>query len=241
MLGTNFSEWPKFTEEEAEAVRKVLLSNKVNYWTGSHCREFETEFASWSEVTHSIAVANGTVALDLCLKALGVKEGDEVIVSPRTFIASVSCIINAGAKPVFADVDLNSGNITAETIEAVLSPKTKAVICIHLAGWPCDMDPIMEMSLNHGFKVIEDCAQAHGAKYKGRSVGSIGHVGAWSFCQDKIISTGGEGVWLRLMINRSGQRFGHIRTMESRTRQCIAKIIHMDFVGYMKALVLTGE
>ena len=193
MLNTSFSPWPNFTSEEVEAVQRVLLSNKVNYWTGNECREFEKEFAAWSGARYAIALANGTVALDVALKGLGVGPGDEVIVTPRTFIASVSCVVNAGAIPVFADVDHNSGNITAETIQAVLSPKTRAVICVHLAGWPCDMDPIMDLASHHNLAVIEDCAQAHGARYKGRSVGSIGHVGAWSFCQDKIMTTGGEG------------------------------------------------
>lgn len=193
MLNTSFSPWPSFTEEEANAVRQVLLSNKVNYWTGTECRQFEHEFAAWSGSRYAIALANGTVALDLALKALNIGPGDEVIVTPRTFIASASCVVTAGAVPVFADVDPSSGNLSAETIKAVLTPRTKAVICVHLAGWPCDMDPIMELSQQHGFKVIEDCAQAHGAHYKGRSVGSIGHVNAWSFCQDKIMTTGGEG------------------------------------------------
>lgn len=193
MLNTPFSPWPSFTTEEAETVKQVLLSNKVNYWTGTECRDFEREFAAWSSVPHAIALANGTMALDLALNGLGIGPGDEVVVTPRTFIASVSCVVNAGATPVFADVDPNSGNLTAATIEAVLTPRTRAVICVHLAGWPCDMDPIMALAQQHGVKVIEDCAQAHGARYKGRSVGSIGHVGAWSFCQDKIMTTGGEG------------------------------------------------
>jgi dTDP-4-amino-4,6-dideoxygalactose transaminase len=140
-----------------------------------------------------VALANGTLALDVALKALGIGPGDEVVVTPRTFVASVSCVVNSGAVPVFADVDAETGNITAQTIAAVLTPRTKAVICVHLAGWPCDMDPIVTLAEQHGLKVIEDCAQAHGARYKGRSVGSIGHVGAWSFCQDKIMTTGGEG------------------------------------------------
>ena len=193
MLNTSFSPWPNFTEEEGAAVQQTLLSNKVNYWTGSECRNFEKEFALWSDAKYAIALANGTLALDLALKGLGVGVGDEVIVSPRTFIASVSCVINAGATPVFADVAADSGNLTAETILRALTPRTKAVICVHLAGWPCDMDPIMMLAKQYDLKVIEDCAQAHGARYKGRSVGTIGHVGAWSFCQDKIMTTGGEG------------------------------------------------
>lgn len=193
MLNTPFSPWPSFTEEEGNAVKNVLLSNKVNYWTGDECRHFEKEFASWCEASFAVAVANGTVALDLALHALGVGKGDEVIVTSRTFLASVSSIINAGARPVFCDVDPDSQNITAKTIRPVITKNTKAIICVHLAGWPCDMDPIMELAREFNLFVIEDCAQAHGATYKGRSVGSIGHISAWSFCQDKIMTTGGEG------------------------------------------------
>lgn len=193
MLDTQFPAWPSFTQEEADAVQRVLLSNRVNYWTGDECRTFEREYASWVGTRHALALANGTLALDVALKALGVGPGDEVVVTPRTFIASVSCVVNAGATPVFADVERDSGNLSAQTIAAVLTPRTRAVICVHLAGWPCDMDPIMALASTRGVRVIEDCAQAHGALYKGRSVGSIGHIGAWSFCQDKIMTTGGEG------------------------------------------------
>ena len=193
MLNTPFSPWPAFTDDEANAVQDVLLSGQVNYWMGRQCSEFEREFAEWADSRYAIALMNGTVALDVSLKALGIGAGDEVVVTPRSFIASVSCVVNAGATPIFAEVDGDSGNITASTIEAVLTPNTKAVICVHLAGWPCDMDPIMALAKHHGLFVIEDCAQVHGARYKGRSVGSIGHVGAWSFCQDKIMTTGGEG------------------------------------------------
>lgn len=193
MLNTPFSPWPSFTVEEADAVRDVILSNKVNYWTGTKCRDFEKAFAAWTDTAHAIAVANGTLALDLAFKALDIGPGDEVIVTSRTFLASVSSIINTGAKPVFADVCRDSQNITAETIKAVLTPNTKAIVCVHLAGWPCDMDPIMALAREHDLYVVEDCAQAHGAIYKGQPVGSIGDIGAWSFCQDKIMTTGGEG------------------------------------------------
>lgn len=193
MLNTPFAPWPSFTEEEVDAVASVVRSNRVNYWTGDEGRQFEREFADWVGTDYAIALANGTVALDLALQGLGIGPGDEVIVTPRTFLASVSCVANAGATPVFADVDRESGNLTAATIAAVVTPRTKAVIVVHLAGWPADMDPIMDLAKAHGFMVVEDCAQAHGARYKGRSVGSIGDVGAWSFCQDKIMTTGGEG------------------------------------------------
>ena len=193
MLNTQFSPWPSFTQEEAEAVSRVLLSNKVNYWTGSETRNFEKEFAQWVGIKYAVALSNGTLALDIALQALDIGEGDEVIVTPRSFIASVSTVINAGAMPVFADVEPDSGNISARTITPYITDKTKAIICVHLAGWPCDMDAIMDLAKQHNLWVIEDCAQAHGAKYKGKSVGSIGHIGAWSFCQDKIMTTGGEG------------------------------------------------
>ena len=193
MLNTSFSPWPSFTQQEADAVSRVVLSNKVNYWTGTEGREFEKEFAAWVGTDYAIALGNGTLALDLALKALNIGPGDEVITTSRTFLASASSIVTSGPAPVFADVDLNSQTVTAETIKAVLTPKTKAVIVVHLAGMPAEMDDIMALSKEHGFYVIEDCAQAHGALYKGRSVGSIGHVGAWSFCQDKIMTTGGEG------------------------------------------------
>ena len=193
MLDTPFSPWPSFTQEEAEAMTRVLLSNKVNYWTGYECRKFEVEFAHWADCKYGVALANGSVALDLALRVLGIGAGDDVVVTPRTFIASASCVVNIGARPIFADVDRDSQNITAKSITNVLTSRTKAVICVHLAGMPCDMDPIMALASEKGFFVIEDCAQAHGARYKGRSVGSLGDIGAWSFCQDKIITTAGEG------------------------------------------------
>ncbi len=193
MLNTPFSPWPSFSQEEVDAISQVLLSNRVNYWTGEQCRLFEKEFAEWTGSKYAVALANGTVALDAALHAMGIGPGDEVVVTPRTFMASASTIVTAGATPVFAEVDRDTQNITADSIRAVLSPKTKAVICVHLAGMPCDMDPILELATERNLFVIEDCAQAHGATYKGRAVGSIGHVGAWSFCQDKIMTTGGEG------------------------------------------------
>jgi len=198
MLDTKLNPWPDYTEEEITAVAEVLRSNKVNYWTGEESRAFEREFAQYLGCQHAIALANGTLAMDLALRTLGIGAGDEVIVTPRSFIASASCIVNAGAIPVFADIDRDSQNITAETIEQVLTPRTRAIICVHLAGWPCEMQPIMELAKKQSLYVIEDCAQAHGARYRGKAVGTIGDMGAWSFCQDKIITTGGEGGMLTL-------------------------------------------
>jgi dTDP-4-amino-4,6-dideoxygalactose transaminase len=193
VLNTPFPPWPDFSEEEAAAVARVLRSNRVNYWTGEETRTFEREFACWSGVRHAVALNNGTVALEAAVRAVGIGPGDEVVVTPRSFVASASCALSVGATPVFADVDRDTQNITARTIEAVVGPRTRAVIPVHLGGMPCDMEPILDLARAHGLAVIEDCAQAHGARYKGRMVGSLGDVGAWSFCQDKIMTTGGEG------------------------------------------------
>ena len=193
MLDSKFSPWPSFTDEEINSVKDVLISNKVNYWTGDECRKFEQEFAVWSDSKYAVSLANGTLALDIAFKALEIGEGDEVIVTSRSYIASVTSIINSNAKPIFVDVDSESQNITPSNVSAAITSKTKAIVCVHLAGWPCQMDEIMDIANDNNLFVIEDCAQAHGAMYKGVSVGSIGHIGCWSFCQDKIMSTGGEG------------------------------------------------
>jgi hypothetical protein len=185
--------WPFYAVDEIEVAVRVLRSGKVNYWTGQEGRLFESEFVAFVGCKYAIALANGTVALECALKALGVAPGDEVVTTSRTFIASASCAVMLGARPVFADVDRESQNITAESICAVLTPRTKAIVAVHLAGWPCEMDEILTLARERGLKVVEDCAQAHGATYKGRPVGSMGDVAAFSFCQDKIITTAGEG------------------------------------------------
>ena len=188
-----FAPWPHFEEEEIAAAAHVLQSGRVNYWTGEEVRSFEKEFADYVGTGYSVALANGTLALELALHALGIGPGDEVITTSRTFIASASAVVMRGAEPVFADVDPESQNLTAETIRRALTPRTKAIIAVHLAGWPCDMDSIMELAAEHGLKVIEDCAQAQGARWRGKMVGSFGDAAAFSFCQDKIMTTGGEG------------------------------------------------
>ena len=185
--------WPAYSQEELDAVHRVLRSGQVNYWTGQEGRAFEKEYASYTGVQHAIALTNGTVALELALRVLGVGPGDEVIVTPRSFIASASSAALIGASPVFADVNLESQNITADTIRPHITDRTRAIIAVHLAGWPCNMPPIMALAKEKGIAVIEDCAQAHGAKLAGQPVGSFADVSAFSFCQDKIISTGGEG------------------------------------------------
>lgn len=193
MLNTAFSPWPSFTEEEVDAVGAVLRSNRVNYWTGEECRAFEREYAAWAGTNHAVAMANGTLALDVAWPVLGIGDGAEVICTPRTYLASASTIAMAGARPVFADVDPDSQNITPKTVAPLITDKTRAIMCVHLAGWPCDMEGFAELAEEHDLYLVEDCAQAHGAKINGRSVGSFGHVNGWSFCQDKIITTGGEG------------------------------------------------
>lgn len=185
--------WPFYAPDERTAVDAVLASGKVNYWTGAEGREFEREYADYLGLRHAIALANGSVALELALRMWGIKAGDDVIVSPRTFIASASCAVLLGARPIFADVDRDSGNITAETIERVLTPQTRAIIPVHLGGWPCDLDPVVALAKPRGIRILEDCAQANGARLRDRAVGTFGDAAAFSFCQDKIITTGGEG------------------------------------------------
>ncbi|MHB9149554.1 MAG: DegT/DnrJ/EryC1/StrS family aminotransferase [Thermoleophilia bacterium] len=185
--------WPHYAADETAAAAAALQRGDVNYWTGTEARAFETEFAATAGCTHGVALMNGTVALEAALRAVGVGQSDEVVVTPRSFVASANSVAVVGATPVFADIDPASQNITAETVEAVLTPRTRAVVAVHLAGRPCEMDAILELARTHGLTVIEDCAQAHGATYRGRPVGSLGDCAAWSFCQDKIMSTGGEG------------------------------------------------
>ena len=175
-----FPGWPHFHEDEIAAVERVLRSGRVNYWTGTEARSFEQEYAAAIGVPHAVCLANGTVALELALTMLGIGPGDQVVTSPRTFIASASCAVMRGASPVFADVDRESQNITAASIERVLSPRTKAIIAVHLAGWPCDMNPILQLARDKNIAVIEDCAQANGATYMGRPVGTFGVFGAFS-------------------------------------------------------------
>lgn len=187
------SRWPVFADDEVDAVTQVLRSGKVNQWTGPDVGQFEQEFSEYIGSPAAIAVANGTLSLELALRVAGVGVGHEVVVTPRSFVASASVVLNVGATPVFADVDRRSGNVTAESIRSVLRENTRAIIPVHLAGWPCDMAGIMALADAHNLIVIEDCAQAHGATIDGQRVGSFGQFGSFSFCQDKIMSTGGEG------------------------------------------------
>jgi len=190
---TEFATWPVFGNDEQDAALAVLRSGKVNYWTGEQGRSFEKEFADWVGSAHAVATANGTLALDIIWKALGIGPGDEVICTPRTFQASASSIVMAGARPVFADVDPDSQNITPRMVAPLITERTRAILCVHLAGWPCDMSGFLELANDRRLLVVEDCAQAHGARCDGRMVGTFGTASAWSFCQDKIMSTGGEG------------------------------------------------
>ena len=185
-------DYPFFNKFSIKKVKQVLNSGRVNYWTGNECRNFEKEFSNYHGVKYSLAVSNGSVALELALKSLGLKNNDEVIVTPRSFIISASCVLNLGLKPVFADVDEN-GNLSIEGIKKVYNKNIKAIVVVHLNGLSCDLDPILKFTKKNKLFLIEDCAQAHGAIYKGKKVGSFGNISTWSFCQDKIISTGGEG------------------------------------------------
>ena len=185
--------WPQYEQDEIDAIQRVLASGRGNYWAGEEGKLFEQEFATWCGAKHGLCVFNGTVAIELALRGCGIGHGDEVIVTPRSFLASAAAAVAVGATPVFADVDFDSGNITPKTIKEVITSRTRAIVPVHLGGWPADMPAIMDLANEHGIMVIEDCAQAHGASINGQLVGSFGHVAAFSFCQDKIMSTGGEG------------------------------------------------
>ena len=193
------SRWPVYAEDEIAAVAAILRSGKVNaLHHGEQTRAFEQAFAERCNASHAIAVANGTLALELALRALGVGAGDEVVVPARSFMASASCVAAAGAIPVFADVDPDTQTLTANTIASALTPRTRAIIVVHLAGWPAAMQEIMVLARAMGLFVIEDCAQAHGAMHDDFPVGACSDAAAFSFCTDKIISTGGEGGMLVL-------------------------------------------
>lgn len=185
--------WPVFEDDERAAVDEILRSGRVSYWTGPACRAFEREWGERHRGVHSLAMANGSLTMDAAMRVLGIARGDEVIVSPRSYVASAMCAALAGATPVFAEVDADSGCVTAATLEAARTPRTRAAIPVHIGGWPCDMPAIMAWAKGHGLAVLEDCAQAHGATIGGRPVGTWGDFASWSFCQDKIMTTGGEG------------------------------------------------
>ena len=192
-LNIPLAPWPNYDQEQIDAITEVYKSGRVNYLRGKIGPEFEREFATWSGTKKALVVGNGTLAIEIILRGLGLEPGDEVITTPRTFVATSSaCVVN-GLVPVLADIDLESGNITPETVAPLITKKTKAIMPVHLGGWPADMEGFLQLAEQHNLYVIEDCAQAHGAKIGGRSVGSFGHANAWSFCLDKIITTGGEG------------------------------------------------
>ena len=184
--------YPTFNSLVIKKVEKVLRSGRVNYWTGNQCKKFEKEFSNYLGNKYSVAVSNGSVALEIALKALNLNKDDEIIVTPRSFVISASCVLNLGLKPIFSDVDDN-GNLSIEGIKKVFNKNTKVIIAVHLNGLVCDLDPILKFVKKRNIFLIEDCSQAHGAVYKDKKAGSFGDISTWSFCQDKIISTGGEG------------------------------------------------
>ena len=226
--------WPIISQDEIDKVSEVLASGKINYWTGQEGRLFEEEWSKEINSKYSIAVANGTVALELALIAAGIGKGDEVIVSARTFIASASCCVARDAVPVCCDVDMDSQNCTAETIAPHITSKTKAIICVHLAGWPCDMDPIMEIAARHDLKVIEDVSHAQGALYKGRLVGTIGHVGAFSIMSGKSLACGEGGVLItaNAELYERAVAFGHYERTRELEHPELSPFAGMPLGGY---------
>jgi len=154
--------YPYFDKSSLKKVEQVLKSGRVNYWTGNECKNFEKEFSNYHNVKYSLSVSNGSVALELALKALNLKKTDSVIVTPRSFVISASCVLNLGLKPIFADVDDN-GNLSIKGIEKAYNKNVKAIIVVHLNGLSCDLDPILKFVKKNRPVVIEDCSQAHGA------------------------------------------------------------------------------
>ena len=223
-----------YTLKQINNVSKVLKKNKTNYWTGSECKNFEREFSNYHNIKYSVAVSNGSVALEIALKTLNLKKTDTVIVTPRSFIASASCVLNLGLKPIFADIDDN-GNLSIEGIKKAYNKSVKAIIVVHLNGLSCDMNPILKFVKKNKIFLIEDCSQAHGAIYKDKKVGSFGNISTWSFCQDKIISTGGEGgmistnskkLWLKCWsLKDHGKNFKSVFYKKQKT---IFKWLHDD-------------
>tara|TARA_A100001011_G_C14260191_1_gene822021 strand:- start:9 stop:1190 length:1182 start_codon:yes stop_codon:yes gene_type:complete len=218
--------YPHFNQHSLKKVQQVLKSGRVNYWTGNECKEFEKEFSKYHKVKYSLSVSNGTVALEIALKALSLKNTDSVIVTPRSFVASASCVLNLGLKPIFADVD-NNGNLSIEGIKKAYNKNVKAIIAVHLNGFSCDLEPILKFVKKKKIFLIEDCSQAHGATYKNKKVGSFGHISTWSFCQDKIISTGGEGgmistnnkkLWLKCWSSKDhGKNYKNVFSKKQKT------------------------
>ena len=185
--------WPQFDENAIRSVEAVLRSGKVNYWTGKRGMEFEQKFAAWQGSRYAVSVATGTAALHVALSALGIGPGDEVIVPSYTFIASSFSVVQAGAIPRFADVNLDDHCISVESARKLVNQRTRAIMPVHLYGNVCDMDPILAFAREHNLYVIEDNAEAFGGAYKGRKTGAWGHMAACSFCQNKTFTTGGEG------------------------------------------------
>lgn len=189
-----FTGWPIFDDREVSAVEEVVRSGKWGCLSGTKVSEFEKKFAEFQGAKYGICIVNGTAALEVALRAVGVKAGDEVIVPPYTFIASASAVLMIGAIPVFVDVEPESYNLDPTKIEAAITPKTKAILAVHIAGGPADMDGIMAVAKKHGLKVVEDAAQAHGAEWDGRRVGAIGDAGTFSFQASKNLNSGEGGI-----------------------------------------------
>jgi dTDP-4-amino-4,6-dideoxygalactose transaminase len=185
------AQYQSIRSEINAAIVGVLDSSQ--YVLGSEVASFESEFAAYCHATECIALNSGTSALHLALLAAGVGPGDEVITVPFTFVASVAAILYAGARPVLVDIDPRSFTMDPALVEAAITPRTKAILPVHLYGHPADMDPILEVARRHGLVVIEDAAQAHGAKHKGRPVGSLGDIGCFSFYPTKNLGAYGEG------------------------------------------------
>lgn len=187
-----FPAWPQYGEEERRALYEVLAARVWSSAEGPKKRDLEARFAAAQDAAHAVAVSNGTVALEIALRACGVGAGDEVIVPAYTFLATASAVLQVNALPVFVDIDPETYNIVPAMAEAAVTARTKAIIGVHFAGQPCDLDGLRDVAHRHGLRLIEDAAQAHGAGWRDRHVGALGDVGTWSFQASKNL-TAGEG------------------------------------------------
>ena len=231
--------WPRHSTKEIQLVNKIIKSGRVNQWTGEYVNKFEKKFCKYFNLNYSLAVANGTVGLEAAINSFNLNKGSEIVVTPRSFIASASSVLKMGFKPVFSDVDLNSQNIELDNIKKVITKKTKAIICVHLAGYPTDMKPIMEYARKKNIYIIEDCSQAHGAKINNKYVGTFADISVWSFCQDKIISTLGEGGMIATNNSKLYKRLLSYRDHGKNFNQ-LSKIRNLNQFNYINDFIGTN-
>lgn len=224
-----YSIWPTYDKKLIKTISEIIASGKVNYLFGNYGKKFEKKFSKYHGLNYSVAVSNGTVGLELALASLDLKADDEILVTPRSYYSSVSCIIRNNLKPVFVDIDPLTQNICIKDLTKKINKKSKCIICVHLGGLPCDMDKIIPLAKKNNIKVIEDCSQAHGAKINKKIVGTFGDIGVWSFCNDKIISTLGEGGMVSTNNKKIFEKIWSLKDIGKNYQKYHSKIINFKF------------